>query len=112
MQSDVNETERGFVDSFADAWDMPSVSTVERYKAALDDAGFDLEAVEDITGHSVGQFRKWTTLYLQLFKSPIRSLFDRLLRAYGLDPSVIAEQVRVAHRALPFLQHVILVAKR
>ena len=112
MQSDVNATERGFVDSFADAWDMPSVGTVERYKAALDDAGFDLEAVEDITGHSVGQFRKWTTLYLQLLKSPIRSLVDRLLRAYGLDPTAIAEQVRAAHRALPFLQHVILVAKR
>jgi ubiquinone/menaquinone biosynthesis C-methylase UbiE len=112
MQSDVSETERRVVDSFAKVWDMPSLGTVGQYKGALDDAGFELEAVEDITGHSVGRFRKWTTLYLQLLRSPIRSLFERLLRTYDLDPSVITEQVRHAHHALPFLQHVILVAKR
>jgi ubiquinone/menaquinone biosynthesis C-methylase UbiE len=112
MQSDVSETERGYLDSFADAWDMPSLGTVEQYNAALNDASFNLEAVEDITGHSVGRFRRWTTLYLQLLRSPIRSLVERLLRAYNLDPSVITEQVRDAHHALPFLQHVVLVAKR
>lgn len=112
MQSDVSETERGYVDSFADAWDMPSLGTVEQYNAALDDAGFELKAVEDITGHSVGRFRKWTTLYLQLLKSPIRSLVERMLRTYNLDPSAITEQVRAGHHALPFLQHVVLVAKR
>ena len=111
MQSDVSETEREFVDSFAATWDMPSVGTVEQYNAALDDAGFELEAVEDITRHSVGQFRKWTTLYLQLLRTPVRSLLERLLRAYDLDPSAITEQVRAAHHALPFLQHGILVAK-
>lgn len=111
MQSDVSETEREFVDSFAATWDMPSVGTVEQYNAALDNAGFELEAVEDITRHSVGQFRKWTTLYLQLLRTPVRSLLERLLRAYDLDPSAITEQVRAAHHALPFLQHVILVAK-
>lgn len=112
MQSDVSETERGVVDSFADAWDMPSLGTVEQYNAALDDAGFELKAVEDITGHSVGRFRKWTTLYLQLLRNPIRSLVERLLRAYDLDPSAITKQVRDAHHALPFLRHAILVAKR
>jgi ubiquinone/menaquinone biosynthesis C-methylase UbiE len=112
MQSDVSETERGYVDSFADSWDMPSLGTVEQYNAALDDASFELKAVEDITGHSVRRFRKWTTLYLQLLRSPIRSLFERLLRAYDLDPSAITKQVRKAHHALPFLQHIILIAKR
>ncbi|USZ70116.1 class I SAM-dependent methyltransferase (plasmid) [Halorussus salilacus] len=112
MQSDVSATERAFVDSFAGAWDMPSLGTVEQYKAALDDTRFTLNAVEDITGHSVGQFRKWTTLYLQLLRSPIRSIVKRQLRAYDLDPSVITEQVRNAHYALPFLQHVIFIAKR
>lgn len=112
MQSDVSETERGYVDSFADTWDMPSIGTVEQYNAALNDASFELKTVEDITGHSVGRFRMWTTLYLQLLKSPIRSPVERLLRAYDLDPSAISEQVRAGHHALPFLQHVILVAKR
>ena len=111
MQSDLSETERGSVDSFADAWDMPSVGTVEQYKAALDDAGFDLKVVEDITEHSVRRFRKWTTLSVQLLRSPLRTLIERLLRAYDLDPAAITEQVRDAHHALPFLQHVILVAK-
>lgn len=112
MQSDVSETERGYVNSFADTWDMPSIGTVEQYNAALNDASFELKTVEDITGHSVGRFRMWTTLYLQLLKSPIRSPVERLLRAYDLDPSAISEQVRAGHHALPFLQHVILVAKR
>lgn len=112
MQSDVSETQRGYVDSFADAWDMPPVGTVEQYNAALDEASFELKAVEDITGHSVGRFRKWTTLYLQLLRSPIRSLSERLFRAYDLDPSAITEQVKAGHHALPFLQHVVLVAKR
>ncbi|RRJ34018.1 class I SAM-dependent methyltransferase [Halocatena pleomorpha] len=110
MQSDVSETERRVVDSFADAWDMPSIGTVEQYKAALDNSNLELETVENITGHSVGRFRKWTSLYLQLLRSPIRSLLERLLGAYDLDPT-ITEQVKAAHRALPFLQHVILVAK-
>jgi len=111
MRSDVSERERSAVDSFAEAWDMPSLGTVEGYSATLDDAGFVLEAVEDITGHSVGQFRKWTSLYLQLLESPIRALLEQLLRAYDLDPTAITEQVRAAHRALPFLQHVVLVTK-
>jgi SAM-dependent methyltransferase len=111
MQSDVSETERGYVDSFADAWDMPSIGTVDQYTAGLEDASLELDTIENITNHSVGRFRKWTTLYLQLLGSPIRSLIERLLRAYDLDPTAITEQVRAAHRALPFLQHVILVAK-
>jgi ubiquinone/menaquinone biosynthesis C-methylase UbiE len=111
MQSDVTETERRLVDSFADAWDMPSLGTVEGYKAALDETSFELKAVEDITKHSVGRFRKWTTLYLQLLTSPLRALIERLLGAYDLDPTTITEQVREAHHALPFLRHVIFVAK-
>ena len=111
MQPNVSEKERMAVDSYADAWDMPSLGTVQQYKAALDDAGFALKAVEDITGHSVGRFRKWTTLSVQLLRSPIWSVVERLLRAYDLDPAAITEQVREAHHALPFLKHIMLVAK-
>lgn len=111
MQSNVSETERRAVDSYADAWDMPSLGTVQQCKAALGDVGFDLKAVEDITGHSVGRFRKWTTLSVQLLRNPIRSIVERLLHAYDLDPAAITEQVRDAYHALPFLKHIILVAE-
>ena len=112
VQSDVSERVRGLVDSFADVWDMPPLGTVEQYISALDDAGFERRSVEDITSYSVGQFRKWTTLFLRLVSSPLRSLVERLLRGYGLDPSAIVEQVRRAHHALPFLRHVVIVAKK
>ncbi|MFC6764217.1 hypothetical protein [Natrinema soli] len=62
----MTETERGVVDSFADAWDMPSMGAVKQYTAALKDASLELKTVEIITSHSVGRFWKWTTLYLQL----------------------------------------------
>lgn len=91
---------------------MSSLGTVEQYKVAIGDANFNLEAVEDATGHSVGRFRKWTTLYLQLLRSPLRTPVERLLRAYDLDSSAITEQVKAAHYALPNLQHVVLVAKK
>jgi len=110
MQSGVGEREA--VDAFADAWDMPPLGTVEQYTAALDGTSLELAAVEDLTGHSVGQFRKWTTLYLTLVTSPIGPLLERLLRMYDLDPEAITEQVRRAHHALPFLQHVLFVAKK
>lgn len=112
MQPSVNETERRIVDSFAEEWDMPSLGTVERYKAALDDTGFELTTVEDITGHSVGRFQKWTTVFLWLVKSPLGPLIERLVHSYGLDSSKVFEQVKRAHQALPLLQHVILVAKK
>lgn len=107
-ESGVTETEREFVDSFADAWDMPPLGTVEQYTAVLEDAGLELEPVETITDRSVGQFRTWTSLSVQLLESPVRSLVERLLRAFDLDPTTITEQVRTAHRALPSLQHVVL----
>ena len=111
-RADVSEAEGALVDSFADAWDMPSLGTVGGYEAALGGAGLELEAVEDVTEHSVGRFRKWTALYLALLGSPLGALVERLLEAYGLDPAAITEQVTRAHRALPFLRHVIFVAKR
>lgn len=112
MRSDATEAERGSVDSFAEAWDMPSVGTVEAYRAALDETGFERITVEDVTSHSVGQFRKWTRIYLQPLGSPLRPLVERLLRAYDLDPAAITEQVTAADDALPVLQHSIVVAER
>jgi MPBQ/MSBQ methyltransferase len=112
MRSDVSGTQRGLVTSFADAWDMPPVGSVEQYKRALDDTALELSEIDDITRHSVGRFRKWTTLFRWLVSSPMGFLIERLLRVYGLDPSTIINQVDHAHNALPYLQHVILVARK
>lgn len=111
MRSSVSERERRLVDSFADAWDMPPVGTVDQYKRALDDTTIELCKVEEITRHSVARFRKWTTLFLWLVKGPIGFLVEWLLGTYGLDPSAIIDQVERAHRALPYLRHVILVGR-
>lgn len=108
---DVDASERGAVASFADAWDMPPPGTVEEYRRGLADANLDLGEFEDITRHGLGRFRKWTRMYLGIRASPMGPLVERALQRNGLDPSTIADQVECAHHALPYLQHVILVAK-
>lgn len=111
-RSDRKEHQQQAVARFADEWDMPSPGTEEEYRRMLVDAGFSLRRIEDITGHSVGRFRKWTTLFLGLLASPVRPLVVRLLRRYGLDVSAVLAQIRAAHRALPHLKHVICIGRK
>lgn len=99
------------VDEFADSWDMAPLSTIDRYRRTIERAGFEIEAVRDITGNSVGRFRKWTSLYLLLathFEDLLKRLFDR----FGLDFEAISTQVQRAHEALPHLRHAIVYARR
>lgn len=112
MRTGVSETQRDRVTSFADAWDMPPVGSVEQYTRALDDTPLELVELETITRHSVGRFRTWTTLFRWLVSSPMGWIIERLLRGYGLDPSAIIDQVERAHHALPALEHGILVARK
>lgn len=108
----VSERARGVVDSFADAWDMPPLGSAETYRRSLDEGGLALTEAENLTPNSVGQFRKWTRLFLWTMTSPAGPVVERLLRRSGLDPPAILAQVRKAHRALPYLQHVLLVVER
>jgi MPBQ/MSBQ methyltransferase len=96
---------------FAEAWDMPLPGTVPDYERALADAGLSLVSVDDITPHSVGSFRKWTTLFGWLYAGPAGRLVDWLLARQGLDPTTVVDQIRRAHEALPALGHVIFVAR-
>lgn len=109
---DADETGRRAVASFAEVWDMPALGTVPEYQRGLSDAGFERCVHEHITPYSVGQFRKWTTLFLTLYTGPTQSLVDRFLRHLDLDPSTVVDQIRRAHEALPHLQHVIFVAEK
>jgi SAM-dependent methyltransferase len=108
--ADLADDERRAVDSFAEAWDMPSPATFGGYERALDDAGFDVRERTDVTPNSVGRFRTWTTAFLRILASPLGPPVERALRARDLDPSVIERQVSRAHEALPHLRHVVLVA--
>lgn len=98
------------VAAFADAWDMAPVATAAEYRRLFVDAGLDLRTVDRLTPHSVGRFRKWTGLFLGLLASPAGPFVGRLLRRDGLDPAAVRTQVRRAHEALPYLEHVLVVA--
>jgi MPBQ/MSBQ methyltransferase len=100
------------VSRFADAWDMPDLPTLPAYRETFRESSLELQRVEDITSHSVGRFQKWSSLYLALFRTPLRLLGNRFLDWYGLDPAAIRHQIRRAHVALPFLKHVVFVARR
>lgn len=100
------------VSRFADAWDMPDLPTLSAYRETFENSRLQLQRVEDLTSNSVGRFRKWSGLYLALFRTPLRSLGNRLLDWYGVDPAAIRHQIRRAHAALPFFRHVMFVARR
>lgn len=112
MDAGISRSDRQTVTEFADAWDMPPLGTIEEYRQLFVDAGLKLGTVEDITQHSVGRFRKWTSLFLKLFASPARPVITRLLQRYGIDPATIRTQIRLAHEALPHLRHAIFVARK
>lgn len=111
-RSTISERDRETVGAFADAWDMPPLGSVREYRRLFVDAGLKVRTTETITSHSVGRFRKWTTLFLGLLASPARPLVVRSLRWYGLDPSAVITQVQRAHEALPHLEHIIIAAER
>jgi hypothetical protein len=89
----VTDAEGGVVDEFAESWDMAPLIAIDRHRRAIENAGFEIEAVRDITHNSVGRFRKWTTLFLVLvdrFDKPLRRLSGRS----DLDFRAVVEQVR------------------
>lgn len=106
-----DERGREQVTRFAEAWDMPLPGTVPDYQRALADAGLELVSVDDITPHSVGRFRTWTTLFRWLQAGPAGRLVHWLLERRELDPATVVDQIRRAHEALPALGHVIFVAR-
>lgn len=112
VRGDASESEREAVSQFADAWDMPELGSPPKYEHELVEAGLSIREVEDLSPHSVDQFRKWTTLFRWLSASPGGYLINRALRQRDLDATTISEQIRCAHAALPALQHVLFVAAK
>jgi SAM-dependent methyltransferase len=109
MSDDASRSGTDAIADFAEAWDMPPLTTVEQYLTDLDHAGFSVETVHDITANSVGQFRKWTTLYLML-DTYATSVVEWFFARWGVERQAVTEQVRCAHRALPHLKHLLVYA--
>lgn len=100
------------IEAFASAWDFAPLEPLDRYSDRLNEAGFDVEGVADISRNSVTRFRKWAGLFLALRRSPLGRLLDRLLGRSGIDAEAATEQIRAAFDALPHLRHVIVYARR
>ncbi len=110
-RTDAGQRADDAVAAFADAWDMAPPRPVREYRAAFADAGLEVLSVRDITGHSVGRFRKYTLAVRRLDAGPVAALVTRLCRRRGLDPTAVRSQIDAAHRALPALGHVLVVAR-
>jgi len=111
MAGDGDGSAPGAVAAFAEAWDMAPLLIPDRYLDHVERAGFDVGAVRDVTGNSVGRLRAWTKRYLAL-ATRFEGAVDRLLGRWGVDGRAFTEQVRRAHAALPELRHVIVYATR
>jgi len=105
-----SDVSREAITAFADAWDMPTPGTRADYRRALDAAGFEAVRTTDLTPHSVGRFRRWTTLYRRVAATPLRAVLAWWLTRQGVDPDAIETQIARAHAALPALEHVLVVA--
>lgn len=108
---DMDTVGTSIVDGFADAWDMPPLPTLERYRHYVEQAGLAVERIQDISPNSIDRFRKWSRLYLWLVES-LEGFVELVFTQRGVDVETITEQVRRAHAALPYLRHVIVYARR
>lgn len=111
ISDDTGPAGKAAVDEFAEAWDMPSLSTVDQYLSDLARAGFSIDEVQDITANSIGRFQKWTDLFL-LLNAYAEGIVERLLSHWEMDQQVVSDQIRRAHRALPHLRHLLVTATR
>lgn len=64
------------------------------------------------TPEAVTRLWKWTALYLRLVVDGVDNIVARLSRRIGLDMATITEQICHAHKALPYLRHVNIYARR
>lgn len=96
---------------FSEAWDMAPLVPTDTYRARLRAAGFTDLTVDDITPNSTGRFRTWSRGFLALADGPTGGALRRLLEQWNVEPEPVIRQVRAAHRALPYLKHVIVYAR-
>lgn len=111
MRDGLDETEIAAVDGFANAWDMPPLPSLDRYQRTIEQSGLTILEVQDISPYSVAHLRKWTTLYLLLVDNGLGDAVTQLIDRRGLNGAAITDQIRHAHKALPYLCHVNIYAR-
>lgn len=99
------------VAAFTDAWDMSAPLALGEYRAAVEDAGLDVEVVEDLSPHSIDRYRRWARLYLGIDRL-LEPLVARGLAGFDIDADALTHQIRAAKRAIPSMAHVAIAAVR
>lgn len=98
--------------AFADAWDVAMPVPAATSRDRMRDAGFTVETVRDVTAGSTARFRKWARAFLALADGPTGGALRRLLARWEVHADAAVAQVRAAHRALPYLRHQVVYARR
>jgi ubiquinone/menaquinone biosynthesis C-methylase UbiE len=100
------------VEEFAEAWDLAEIGTIGQYRMMLEDSGFKVLAVQDISKNSISRFGKWAKLYLYISRSPLKHFTESRLRRKGIEMESITVQIKKTYPALKFLRHVIISVER
>lgn len=104
--SDEAHVDPAVASRFRQAWSLGPMVDTDAYREVIASADLHIDAWTDLTPHSVGQFRPWTSRYLKLRRGPTSRILDRSFDHLRLDGAAIDEQVEAAHDILPELRHI------
>ncbi len=111
-RAQLDATQKRAVAAFAEAWDMPYPGTLQSYERGLREAGLRIRRTDDLSPHSLGRFRFWTTLFRLAHAGAFGRVIDGVLEHWELDPATLRTQIGRAHDALPALRHGLIVADK
>lgn len=106
------EADRAAVETFADAWDMPSLPTRSDYRSVVEESALEGVELEDISANSVARFDRWARLFLWVATGPFSGILRRFFASRGVDLDAVIATVRDTMPALPHLRHVVVHAGR
>ena len=93
------------IDRFVERWGMSTMVTHDEYCGLLTEAGLPVTETIDLTPNSVGRFRTWTRLFLELWDTFLGNPIEHVLQFRDIDPESVLAAVEAAHGALPHLEH-------
>jgi len=97
-----SEHNRRVAQDFMQAWDVPNLMTLDGYRAALGEAGFELCDLEIATSRNLDYFTNYCRIFGVLFETP--PLFGTykayLRRRVGVDLDNVYDHVVKSYRAL------------
>lgn len=112
FRSENTSSDDAAVSQFTNAWAMPPLQRFRDCVEGIERAGLRVTHSKDLTPNSVSGFRKWTKLYRTVQHSPVERLLRHVLEWMDADPQIVDEQVQTAHKALPALEHRLIVGRK